>query len=311
MQSFFSNKRLIILLVCIIILVALIGYSMSERRSLSWPEQFITDSVGWVQSGFSRPAHFVAGFFENLDEIKNLYEENRILKSHLDEYAALQVEVNELRRHNEELMASLDVRESLNQYNVRTALVIHRSPDRWNEFIGINKGEQHGIEVNMAVMTSKGLVGKISQTSQFTSTVQLLSDHDRTNRISAFADGEQSIYGFIEGIDDATGTLKFTRLDIDAEIEEGMLVWTSGLGGIFPSELLIGEIVTYETDEFGLSQTAYVQPTADFQQLDYVLVIERSTSSLYPGIDPDIEFEEEEEQEEEEDDETEDEGDES
>ncbi|MBU9721903.1 MULTISPECIES: rod shape-determining protein MreC [Bacillaceae] len=288
MPSFFSNKRLIFLLVCIIILVALIGYSMSDRRSLTWPEQFVTDSVGWVQSAFSRPAHFVAGFFENVNDMRNLYDENRILKSHLDEYAALQVELNDLRRQNEELKDSLDVSDNLYDYTVRSALVIHRSPDRWNEFVGINKGSQDGIEVNMAVMTSKGLIGKIHQVSPFSSTIQLLSDQARNNRISAFVDADTKINGFIEGIDSETGYLHFTMIDIRAELEEGQLVVTSGLGGVFPDGLPIGEIVSFETDEFGLSQSAYVKPTADFYNIDYVMVIESSAPTLAPEINPEF-----------------------
>ncbi|WP_078595191.1 rod shape-determining protein MreC [Evansella clarkii] len=289
MPSFFSNKRLIVLLVCIIILVALIGYSMSERRSLSWPEQFLTDSIGWVQSGFSRPAHFAAGFFESVNDMRNIYEENQVLKSHLDEYAALQVELTELRRVNEELKDSLDMSENLYDYTVRSALVIHRSPDRWNEYIGINKGGQDGIEENMAVMTSSGLIGKVHQVSQFSSTIQLLSDQDHTNRISAFADNGEPTYGFIEGIHEESGYLQFTKIDIDAELEEGQMVVTSGLGGIFPRGLPIGEIVYFEPDEFGLSQTAFIEPAADFRQLDSVLVIERGASSLEPDIDPEAE----------------------
>lgn len=292
MPSFFSNRRLIILLVCIIILVGLIGYSMSDRRSASWPEQFINDSVSWVQSVFSKPAHFVAGFFENMNEMKNLYKENQILKSHLDEYAALQVEVNDLRKQNEELKGALGVRDNFYNYTVRAAMIIHRSPDRWNEFIGINKGAQDGIKENMAVMTSKGLIGKVHQVSQFSATIQLLTDQDRTNRISAFVEGDETIYGFIEGIDMETGNLKFTKINIEAEMEEGQLVVTSGLGGIFPAGLPIGEIVYYDTDEFGLTQTAYVKPSADFNRLDYVLIIERETPSLDREINPDIEDEE-------------------
>lgn len=292
MPSFFSNRRLIILLVCIIILVGLIGYSISEQRSKSLPEQFINDSVSWVQSVFSKPAHFVAGFFENVDEMQNLYKENQVLKSHLDEYAALQVEVNDLRKQNEELKGSLEVKDNLYNYTVRTALIIHRSPDRWNEFIGINKGSQNGIEEDMAVMTSKGLIGKVHEVSQFSSTIQLLTDQDRTNRISATVDNETSIYGFIEGIQEETGYLKFTKISIDAEIEEGQLVVTSGLGGIFPAGLLIGEVVSFDTDEFGLTQTAYVQPSADFNRLDYVLIIERETPSIESDINPDVEDDE-------------------
>ncbi len=60
MPHFFSNKRLIILMVSIIILVALIGFSLRERETVTWPEQFARDSVGVVQSVFSRPAHYVA-----------------------------------------------------------------------------------------------------------------------------------------------------------------------------------------------------------------------------------------------------------
>ena len=292
MPSFFSNKRLIVLLMCIIILVALIGYSMSERRSLSWPEQFLTDSVGWVQSGFSRPAHFVAGFFDNVSDMQNIYQENKILKSHLDEYAALQVELTELRRLNNELKDSVDMKENLYDYTVRSALVIQRSPDSWNESIGINKGAQDGIEENMAVMTSSGLIGKVNQVSQFSSTIQLLSNQDRTNRISAFVAEEEPIYGFIEGIHEETGYLQLTKIDVDVELEEGQHVVTSGLGGIFPRGLPIGEIVSYESDEIGLSQIAYVDPSASFKQLDYVLIIERSTSSLELEIDDEIEGEE-------------------
>ena len=291
MPSFFSNKRLIVLLMCIIILVALIGYSMSERRSLSWPEQFLTDSVGWVQSGFSRPAHFVAGFFDNVSDMQNIYQENKILKSHLDEYAALQVELTELRRLNNELKDSVDMKENLYDYTVRSALVIQRSPDSWNESIGINKGAQDGIEENMAVMTSSGLIGKVNQVSQFSSTIQLLSNQDRTNRISAFVAEEEPIYGFIEGIHEETGYLQLTKIDVDIELEEGQNVVTSGLGGIFPRGLPIGEIVSYESDEFGLSQTAYIDPSASFKQLDYVLIIERGTSSLELEIDDEIEGE--------------------
>lgn len=287
MTPFFSNKRLIVLLVCMIILVGLIGYSMSERRDLSWPEQFVTDTVGWVQTAFSGPAHFVAGFFENMNDMRNLYEENQVLKSHLDEYASLQVELNELRRRNDELEGAIDLQDDLDlmDYTVRSAMVHQRSPDRWNEQIGINKGSQNGIEENMAVMTSGGLIGKIDQVSQFSSTIQLLSDQDINNRISAFVDGDDPVQGFIEGIDQETGYLQFTKIDIDAELENGQTVVTSGLGGVFPQNLQIGEIVDYEFDEYGLTQTAYVEPSASFDNLNYVLVIERSAPSLEEDVD--------------------------
>jgi rod shape-determining protein MreC len=281
MPHFFSNKRLIVLLVSIILLVALIGYSMSDRRSLTWSEQFMKDSVGWVQQAFKQPALYVAGFFENVNELRNVYEENRVLKAHLDEYVQIAVEVNVLRRQNENLKDALDIKESLYDYNLTPALVIHRSPDRWNEYIGINKGQQDGIERDMAVITSKGLVGKVMHVSQFTATVQLLRDGDRTNRISAMVDAEDvEVSGFIEGFDEQSGALMLKKVEADAQIEEGQTVVTSGLGGVFPKGLLIGKVVRVEADEYGLTKNAYVEPSASFNNLDYVMIIKRTAPTF-------------------------------
>ena len=60
MPQFFFNKRLIVLLVSIIILVALIGFSLNGRKTITWPEQFVKDTVGLVQSTAHKPAQYVA-----------------------------------------------------------------------------------------------------------------------------------------------------------------------------------------------------------------------------------------------------------
>ncbi|MBU8905039.1 rod shape-determining protein MreC [Desertibacillus haloalkaliphilus] len=284
MPQFFSNKRLIVLMVSIIILVALIGFSMSDRERVTWPEQFMRDSVGWVQTIFNKPAQSVAGFFENIQEMRYIYEENKVLKSRLDEYAAVSVERNLLKGENESLKQLIEIEESLNDYQMRPALVIHRTPDRWSEFIGINKGAQHGIEPNMAVINSQGLIGKVNNVSQFSSTVQLLSDHDPTNRVSAMIHGEEPVFGFVEGYDQERGTLLVKKLDVDADIEEDQIVSTSGLGGIFPEGLPIGKVVDVEPDEYGLTANAHVEPEADFYNIDYVMVIERTSTSLDPEL---------------------------
>ena len=96
MPQFFLNKRLIVLLVSIILLVALIGISLKERNSLTWPEQFVKDTVGVVERVFQKPAKYVAGFFENVEDVKRTYEENKELKAKLDNYAGLSGKVKQL-----------------------------------------------------------------------------------------------------------------------------------------------------------------------------------------------------------------------
>lgn len=280
MPQFFSNKRLIILMVSIVILVALVGYSLSDRDRITWPEQFMRDTVGWVHTLFSRPAHFVAGFFENVKEIQTIYEENLILKERLEEYAQVAVERNLLKSENETLKNMLEIDESLRDFQMRPALVIHRTPDRWSEYIGINRGASHGIERNMAVITSEGLIGKVQHVAEFSSTVQLLTDHDRTNRVSAMIQSDQPVYGFIEGFDHEKGMLVLKKVDIDADIEVDQYVTSSGLGGVFPQGLVIGEIKDIVPDEYGLTKNAYIEPAANFYGLDYVFVIERESTTL-------------------------------
>lgn len=276
MPQFFGNKRLIFLLVSIVILVMLIGFSLRSREELTWPEQFVKDTVGFVQLLFGKPAQQVAGFFENVSDLRRTYKENELLKARLEEYAALETEVEALRQENERLRALLDKKESLRDFVSIQATVIGRNPDRWRETIIINKGEQHGVKKDMAVITPAGLVGKVQHASQFTSTVQLLSALDQNNRISAYVQGNENVFGLIEGYDSKRRELILGEIPIDAKVKEKQKVLTSGLGGVFPKGLPIGEVTEVKPDQYGLTQVIYVKPFANLYDVDDVMIVKRT-----------------------------------
>lgn len=274
MPQFFLNKRLILLLVSIIILVALIGFFLKDRE-LTWPEQFLKDTTGFVQLIFHKPAQLVAGFFENVNDIRNTYKENKLLKARLEEYVTLEAQVQTLKKENERLRALLNKKESLRDFIPIQATVIGRNPDRWQETIIVNKGEQHGVKKDMAVITPEGLVGKVQHASQFTSTVQLLSALDQTNRISAYVQGNENVFGLIEGYDEKRRALLLKRIPFDAKIEKKQKVLTSGLGGVFPKGLPIGEVMEVVPDQYGLTKMVYVKPAANFYDIDDVIIVKR------------------------------------
>jgi rod shape-determining protein MreC len=274
MPQFFLNKRLILLLVSIIILVALIGFSLKDRE-LTWPEQFLKDTTGFVQLIFHKPAQLVAGFFENVNDIRNTYKENKLLKARLEEYVTLETQVQTLKKENERLRALLNKKESLRDFIPIQATVIGRNPDRWQETIIVNKGEQHGVKKDMAVITPEGLVGKVQHASQFTSTVQLLSALDQKNRISAYVQGNENVFGLIEGYDEKRRALLLKRIPFDAKIEKKQKVLTSGLGGVFPKGLPIGEVMEVVPDQYGLTKMVYVKPAANFYDIDDVIIVKR------------------------------------
>ena len=275
MPQFFLNKRLIVLLISIIVLVALIGFSLRERSKLSWPEQFVKDTAGWVQSLVSKPVYFVEGFFENLQDLQNTYEENKELKARMENLVSLESQVQDLKKDNKELRDILGEKKTLRDYKPLPATVIARNPDRWHEMIIIDKGKINGIKQNMAVVTAKGLIGKVKSVNQFSSTVQLLSAMDPKNRISVTIQGKANIYGFVQGYDDKKKLLLVKSIPSGTKVVKGQIVITSGKGGVFPGGQMVGKVVEVKPDQYGLNQTALVKPGADFYDINNVIVITR------------------------------------
>ncbi|MGY0693181.1 rod shape-determining protein MreC [Virgibacillus sp. FSP13] len=275
----FRKKRLFIILIGIIILVALIGYSLRDRENLSTPEQFIKDSVGWAQSVIHTPVKVLTNIFTNIDDLKDTYKENQLLKEKLSQYKGLIYEVQEIKEENEELRKTLDKTESIRDFDPIQATVMSRTPERWVDQVTINKGIQDGVETNMAVITADGMVGKIQTASQFTSTVQLLTGFDQFNRISATISREKGkdIFGLIEEFDEESNSLLFKIIEeSDKDLKKGELVVSSGMGGVFPAGLLIGKVKEVVPDQYGLTRTALVKPAANMYEINHVIVVDRN-----------------------------------
>jgi len=273
-SKLFNNKLLIIILLSLIFLVIIMGLTIGNRQ-LSWPEKLIKDSVSWVQSTVSKPANAVAGFFEDVNSYSVIFEENKALKQSLQQHSQVVAELNDLKEENERLKDMLEYKDNVkDQYQLYPARVIARSPDRWNNMLVIDKGSNDGMKENMAVITTSGLIGKVYSVSSFSSNVQLISDSEHGGFVFAEIQSNPRAYGVVEGYSRADNLLKIDKIDPNAQIEPGQLVTTSSLGGVFPSGLLIGEIVYVEEGENGgLTKTAYIKPSADLYHINEVFVI--------------------------------------
>ena len=277
----FSNKKLILLLVSVIFLVALISFSLRDRQNATWPEQIIKDTVGFAQGLVAKPTNYITSIFSNIESLLNTYEENQRLKMRLEDFAVLQAKVHDLETENASLQELVDKEESLRDYERLHATVIARNPDQWEEKIILNKGSKHGVEKNMAVMTARGLIGKIILVTPFTSEVELLYTNNSNYRVSALVQGEKGdVYGLIEGFEPERNELILKRIDSSLTIQVGEKVVSSGLGGIFPKGILIGEVTEITTDDFGLTKMAYVKPAADFSLLEEVIIAKRAITLI-------------------------------
>ncbi|MCO7127947.1 rod shape-determining protein MreC [Sporolactobacillus shoreicorticis] len=288
MPSFFSNKKLIVLLTSLIVLIALISYSLKEGTRATWIEQFVQDVVGGFQYVVNVPARYAAGFFQNVNDIENAYKENKRLKENLANYASVEQENRDLTSQNKELKAQLDLKNdpSLSDYTKYSATLIGRSYDQWNQLLTLDKGKVNGIKNGMPVITSgKRLIGRISKVGNFTSKVSLISNDQNVNQISAMIHPKNggAIFGMIEGYDQNKGTLLFGKIPIKAKVKKGQEVTTSGLSGKYSQGLVIGTVTSVSTDQYGLTKTAQVKPAADLDHLNYVLVIDKKTQVSFDG----------------------------
>ncbi|MFY0543451.1 rod shape-determining protein MreC [Brevibacillus sp. H7] len=286
-MSFFGNKRLIIVLVGLVFLISVVGFTSRERANLTWPEMFFKDAFSVVQGIFYRPAQAFSHFLQEIGDAYNVYQENRALKASLDQYAQVTAELYSVKAQNQRLREMLHAQTNLHDYQFRFAEVVARSSDNWNNTITIDKGLKNGIKKDMAVMTAKGLIGRVQSVANFSATVELLTNYNRSNHISAYILAEQTvngvktyptISGVIEEYDPRERLLIMRKIPWGQKIEAKQLVITSGLGGVIPRNLPIGYVVRVAPDDYGLTQTAYIQPSADFSQLSEVMVVERAFS---------------------------------
>ena len=275
LRRFFENKKLIVLLVSVITSFSMIAYSIFSQSQMPKPILWVNDVTAVVGRFVSTPTNAMMRFTDSINDLMNTYEDNQRLKSQISSLEELEAQNEILQSENEELSALLDLQPSLVGKNVIASSVISRSPDTWLDSITIDVGTNSGIEENMSVMTESGLVGHVTEVSATSSKVQLLITEN--NQMKNVAVSIQTDDGIVSGIlsdyDEKTQELVLKQVPNDAKVSEGNTVTTSGLGGVSPDGLIIGEVTSASSDNFGLSQSVRVKPAADFKDIRSVLVI--------------------------------------
>jgi rod shape-determining protein MreC len=196
------------------------------------------------------------------------------------ENAALQVENRELRATNQGLR---DVEHEVNRlrhalnyrersvFKLIAAEIIARDSSTWWKTITINRGRKDGIETDMPVVTDLGLVGKTTTVSDSVSVVLLISDENC--RVAASVEGSRE-QGIVSGERTTTGLTPLLNLNFlskQADLKPGQKVYTSGVGGVFPSGLLAGVVKSYRVRE--LDGQAQLTPAVDLSHLEDVFVV--------------------------------------
>lgn len=280
MQKFFSNRKLIIVLIAIIISMGLMAFSVSVRNSDKTPpliQRFGNDVVGVADRIVALPVNGVKNSFSSVSNLINTYEENTKLKAQLDDLAQTKTRANTLKAENKELKKQLNLDNTLTDYTKINAAVLTRSPANWQNNLVINKGSLAGIKKNMPVMAGSGLIGRVVEVNGTNSKVELVTtDNQSANRFAAeVVTANGTANGIMTGYDKQSRQLKMGQLNTDAKIKVGDTVQTSGLGGLTPRGLYIGKVSKVKHDNYGLASSLTVKPAVNLDDFTVVTVIKR------------------------------------
>ncbi|MBQ2777710.1 MAG: rod shape-determining protein MreC, partial [Peptococcaceae bacterium] len=169
----------------------------------------------------------------------------------------------------------LDYKEGMDKaYQLQLAETIAKKNNNLQYMITINKGSEDGVTAGMTVMNHYGLIGRVSSVLSGSAEVLLLPDHE--SAVGARVKSTREALGVVEGDGTSTGNLQMIHLQHDADIFVGDEVITSGLDGVFPADIPIGEVTAIQYDANGLTKTAFITPYVNFFQLEEVFVMTNS-----------------------------------
>lgn len=244
-----------------VILFALSGYMQPFFSTVLSP---LVDVQEWLSTRFMAVYEFVT----IPRDVASLRDRNAVLEQ---ENAVLQAEIVTLQQQLREaqmLYALLEFSRSQFETQTVAAAVIGKDPSPFLQYVIIDRGSDQGIRYGMPVITERGLVGRVDAVTANASRVQLITDPGAVVNVRIEPSGAD---GQLSG--SVTSEITLGMISSDIIIESSNLVLTSGLGGTFPTDILVGQILGVRSAPNELFQTATIQPAVDFETLQAVLVI--------------------------------------
>jgi rod shape-determining protein MreC len=267
-----SRERLQNLVPILLIVLALIGFILHRTGVLASVEGLVVRLTSPLQGGLSTVIAEFGDLTQAARDLRDLRQRNEELESQNAGLLLENVRLREIEAEAVLLRDLLNFAQAHPDFDIRGAhvvgRVIGRDPSNLQRYIILDVGREAGIGHNMPVVTDRGLVGRISEAGEGWSRVLLIIDV--SSSVNALTQSTRAS-GLVQG--QADGSLVMRAIPQGDTVSVGDTVFTSGLGGNLPRQLLIGQITEVERKDYDLYQVATVQPTVDFEHLEAVLVI--------------------------------------
>lgn len=277
MRKIFSSRTVVTMIIAFIVIIGLItGSNWLAKRTNTPPfiQRFGNDLAGGVSRIIAVPTTAIGRTANSIGNLLDTFEENRTLKSKIDQFAQDKVRLQTVEEENRSLKKQLGLQATLTDYKTVSAVTISRSPTTWQSQLVINKGTNTGLKKGMPVLSGAGIIGRISEVNTTNAKVALISDtSEDANRFAiTIKGGSGDVNGIVTGFNREKNQLIMGQVTSDSTIKSGDLVETSGLGGVIPAGLYVGKVARVTKDDYGLSKRIYIEPAADLGNITTVMV---------------------------------------
>jgi rod shape-determining protein MreC len=261
-----NSPRSMQLFVFLLLALGIIGLALGGY--LTPLSRILLNPIVTAQTWLAKRYQAVQSLITQPQDVTTLRQKNSELES---ENSRLQVQIVELQQQvaESQLLSTLvdyERKHVENQY--AAASVIARDVSPFMHYVIIDRGSDNGLRKGMPVITQQGLVGTITAVTAGAARVQLINDPGSNINVLMQQSGEEAV---LNG--QITGEIELNMIRQNASIQPGDLVMTSGLGGNYPADIVVGQVITIRNEASALFQTASVQPAVDFSQLSIVLII--------------------------------------
>ena len=255
--------------ITIIILIIIVIFSNGEGESSIF-ENASSNIVMPIQNGLTYIKNQFSGNDTFFTDINNLKSENEELSKRNSELEQSLRELENIRTENETLKEYLGLAEKYSEYKTIPGYIINKDISNYSDIIVINIGSDDGVQPNMTVIADEGLVGYVISVTPNTSKVQTIID-PATSISASLSTTKDSL--ICKGTLEDNSLLKAMYIPTNANIIQGDSIETSGLGGIYPKGIRIGNVKKVTNTQNLVDRYASIQTAVDFEKLDTVLVI--------------------------------------
>lgn len=264
------KKGIVGIIIAIVILIVVVMISNIKMNNLSYAQSAFNFFVMPIQNGLTYLKNWISGNDSFFEDINNLRQENEKLKEENSKLEQSLREFEIVKSENATLKEYVNLKDKYTEYTTVPGYVINKDISNYNETIVINVGTDDGVNVNMPVISDKGLVGHIISVTSSSAKVQTIIDTSSSTSCILTASRNAIV---VRGTLESENVLKATYIPTEATVMQGDTVETSGLGGIYPKGILVGTINKVVNTKNITDRYALIDTAVDFTKIETVLVI--------------------------------------